>query len=152
NAELARHLYPGWVVRFYVDDTVPLDITRRLWELETEVVEMPRNHGIIGKLWRLLIADERGFARWLVRDVESRLNYRERRAVDEWIASGAPFHVMRDHPNHQQAIPAFGCGGICGVVENMRGRIVAWPDKEHDRQDEMFLETVVWPQVKDAAL
>ena len=44
--------------------------------------------------------------RYIIRDVDSRLNIRERFAVEEWINSDKQFHLMRDHP--QQAAVIMG--------------------------------------------
>lgn len=88
----------------------------------------------------------------MVRDADSRFNYRERRAVDEWIESGAPFHVMRDHPNHGKAIMGCSFGGARGVVTGTQEAIDAWENKRDYGADESFLEHHFWSQVKDRAL
>jgi hypothetical protein len=49
-----------------------------------------------GMLWRFTVAADPTVDRFIVRDVDSRLNYRERLAVEEWIQSGRPIHIMRD--------------------------------------------------------
>ena len=77
----------------------------------------------------LLAADNPGIVRRTVRDVDNRLNHREHRAVDEWIASGVPFHLMRDHLWHQRPILAYSFGGLRNVSPGMRGAIEAWPEK-----------------------
>jgi len=51
-------------------------------------------------LWRFSVAGDDSVDRYIVRDVDSRLNARERFAVEEWIVSGNPLHLMRDHPYH----------------------------------------------------
>jgi hypothetical protein len=155
NAEMAKHVYPGWTLRFYVDDTVPADIVGQLHHLKAEIVRVPRGHDQSGSLWRLAAADDPGFARWMIRDCDSRLTYRERRAVDEWIEGGAPFHVIRDHPYHKQPIMACAFGGARASIPDMAGKISSWSAAaRNDRYgtDEAFLAAVVWPLVKDSAL
>jgi hypothetical protein len=153
NVRLAGHVYPGWRCRFYVDDTVPADCVQRLRAGGAEVVAMPRpTRPLEGAFWRFLAADDEGFERWIVRDADSRLGYRERRAVDEWIESGASFHIMRDHPWHRGAIMAGGFGGVRGVVADMAGKVRAWTDVGYYGADEAFLATVVYPLVRDRAL
>ena len=39
-----------------------------------------------------------------MRDSDSRLNPRERFAVEEWIQSGKAVHTIRDHPNHERPL------------------------------------------------
>ena len=50
--------------------------------------------------------------RFIVRDADSRLNPRERLAVEEWIASGKRIHSIRDHPNHDRPLNGGMWGGV----------------------------------------
>ena len=50
-------------------------------------------------VWRFLIASDPSVGRYIIRDADSRLSERKA-AVSEWIESGKKFHVMRDHPSH----------------------------------------------------
>ena len=85
-----------------------------------------------------------------VRDSDSRLNAREKAAVDEWLASGASIHVMRDHPNHKRPINAGMFGGRRDALrgKSMAGLVRAWRDKKAYGGDLRFLNRVVWPLVK----
>lgn len=148
NAKLAKHVYPGWITRYYIDDSVPREVIEALDRLDVELVSMPRSKGEFGKFWRFLVADDNSVARWIVRDVDSRLNYRERRAVDAWIKSGLPFHIIRDHPGHRQPIMGCALGGIRGAINGMTAAVEPW---QH-RNDEAFLAEVVWPLIKDRTL
>ncbi|HMD53702.1 MAG TPA: tetratricopeptide repeat protein [Phycisphaerae bacterium] len=152
NARLVRHIYPGWTLRFYVDSSVPATVIVQLKQLKAEVFIMPDGAGMYGLFWRFLAADDPGFARWMVRDADSRLNYRERRAVDEWIESGLPFHTMRDHPAHLRPIMGCAFGGVRGALPNMQQTIAAWPTKGKYADDESMLAEVIYPLVKDSML
>ena len=52
------------------------------------------------KIWRFLPACDETVSVMLSRDLDSPLTRRERAAIDEWLSSTLPFHVMRDHPFH----------------------------------------------------
>ena len=39
NVLVAKELYPGWIMRFYLDETVPEDFRQLLCGLDAEVVE-----------------------------------------------------------------------------------------------------------------
>ena len=52
--------------------------------------------------------------RYVVRDADSRLNVRERFAVEEWIQSGTEVHAMHDHMNHGQNLN----GGMWGATQS----------------------------------
>ena len=51
-------------------------------------------------LWRFLPLSDPLVDVVLSRDLDSALNEREAAAVEEWLQSGANFHLMRDHPKH----------------------------------------------------
>jgi hypothetical protein len=51
-----------------------------------------------------------------VRDADSVLNLRERLAVDDWLASGRWFHIMRDWWSHTDLVLAGMWGGVAGVL------------------------------------
>jgi hypothetical protein len=152
NALLAKHLYPGWVARFYVDGSVPRATIDQLAGLHADLVFMPPSERLSGTFWRFAAADDRRFAYWLVRDADSRLNIRDRAAVDAWIASGKPFHVMRDHPDHANPIMACSFGGVGGYPGGMAAAADSWPRKSSYCDDEAFLAAVIWPRVKDDAM
>lgn len=152
NARMARQVYPGWTSRFYVDDTVPATTIDQLRYLKAEVIEMPTSEGASGTFWRFLVADDPGYERWIVRDVDSRLGYRDRRAVDEWIESGQPFHIMRDHPWQSRCIPGGMFGGLRGVLGGITRDVEAWQQKQKYGDDQAFLQQVVYPKIKDIAL
>lgn len=151
NAKMARDIYPEWVIRFYVDESVPSEILESLDKEKAEIVKMPKNG--FGLFWRFLATDDQGFSRWLIRDCDSRLTYRERRAVDEWIASGLPYHVMRDHPHHIKAIMGGTFGGLTcnSIIKNLGTWMMKHAAKSYD-SDQRFLAANVWPLIKSQCL
>lgn len=154
NAQLGPHVYPGWRCRFYCDDSVPIPIMDELRRLGAEV-HMIRDKALLGMkaLWRFLAADDAKADRFICRDTDSRLNVQEALAVDAWIKSGKPFHVMRDHPYHMEVMLAGMWGGVTRVLPNVRelSRVVAGfsPNRWNDQE---FLRDVVWPLVRDHTL
>lgn len=53
-----------------------------------------------GMFYRFLVAVDHNVDRYIIRDVDSRLNSRDRLAVEEWINSKLAIHIERDHVNH----------------------------------------------------
>jgi hypothetical protein len=156
NAKLIQWIYPGWTARFYVDESIPQAVLKQLHSQHAEIVVMPLSWDQEGIFWRFLVADEPGYQCWLVRDADSRLNYRERRAVDDWLDSGREFHVMRDHPAHCKPIMGAMFGGLRGALPNMALLIDDWrtasrPYGRHG-DDETFLAEIIWPLVQDRSL
>ena len=74
--------------------------------------------------------------RFLVRDCDARLSAPEADLVRQWINSGYPFHVVRDHALHNELM--IGClwGGRtdCGIdiVALMRRYFAGTPRRDTD--------------------
>ncbi len=77
-----------------------------------------------GLFWRFLVEDDPDVDFFLVRDADSVMNIKECAAVEDWLASGKAFHVMRDLPIHAELILAGMWGAHRGNIGNMRQRIV----------------------------
>ena len=118
NAELAKEIYPDWTCRFYVGKSVSADVINSLIQYDnTEVFVMNEQGDWTGMFWRFYPASDSDVSVMISRDTDSRLDMREKLAVDEWLVSGKSFHIMRDHPFHATEI----LGGMWGV----RGTILA---------------------------
>jgi Uncharacterised nucleotidyltransferase len=151
NAQLAPEIYSGWTLRVYCSPEVPvLDVLR---SLGADVRIVPAAPGQGGLFWRFLPAGETELDHVIVRDADSRLNVREKAAVDAWIASGRPFHVMRDHVHHRtQPMLAgmWGCRG--GSIPDIRERIARFARGARKHEDTKFLREEVWPLARRRCL
>ena len=151
NCQLAPIIYPGWQLRIYVEEGHPL-IPQLIAE-GAEIVSMPLSEGTTGMFWRFLAASDPDVERVIFRDLDSRLNVREKAAVDAWIASGKAAHVMRDHVHHQMWKMFGGMWGIKGgVIKNMAEMIERHPDKTNRMQDVYFLISNVYPLIEHDCL
>jgi hypothetical protein len=113
NAELAKEIYPDWICRFYIGDDVSDDIVSQLDDFDnTEVIIMEhKENDWQGMFWRFYAVNANDDVDYVIfRDTDSRLSVREREAVKEWMDSGKYFHIMRDHPYHNEPI----MGGMWG--------------------------------------
>jgi len=121
NAELREKIYPDWTMVVYYDNSVPETTINRLKELGVLTIDMT-NKNIYGMFWRFFAESLPDSEYAIFRDSDSRITFREKLAVDEWITSGKSLHVMRDHPAH--GIP-FGnnemgiLGGMWGIKSNV---------------------------------
>jgi len=157
NVKLAPKVFPGWYVRFYHDDSVPRD---KLEELKSySYVELRRitdiSGAIAGMFWRFLVADDLSVDRYTVRDSDSRLNAREKAAVDEWIESGLAIHTIRDHPNHNRPMNGGMWGGSKGAFAHgpsMTEMVKAYSSRSGYGADLDFLTVKVWPRIKDSQM
>lgn len=72
-------------------------------------------------------------------------------AVEEWIRSGYPFHIMRDHVNHCIVMNGGMWGGVhgaLGVAGGMQKLVEDWDARNEYMADLHFLEERIWPIVK----
>ena len=107
NVELSKTIYPDWICRFYCGKSVPSDIIEKLKSYDNvEVIEMDEDGNWSGMFWRFYACEDADVM--ITRDTDSRLSFREKFAVDEWLNSDKDFHIMRDHPYHNVLI----LGGI----------------------------------------
>lgn len=120
NAKLAREIYPGWNCRFYCANDVPNPIIFQLEDFDnTEIVHMNKPGDWTSMFWRFEPAGENDIDVMISRDTDSRLNFREKAAVDEWLNSDFGFHIMRDHPWHGYPV----LGGMWGAKLNTLPKI-----------------------------
>ena len=98
NAELMRLIYPDWKMILYYDDSVPSETISKLETLDCILIKVDDFE--YGCFWRFFAADIDDCELVIFRDTDSRINLRERDAVNAWIETGKSLHVMRDHPAH----------------------------------------------------
>lgn len=145
NCLLAPKIYPDWVVRFYIDDTIPTAIEKLLRSFEhVEVVVMPRHRGSEAMLWRFLPAAEWDTA-MISRDADSWISVREKACVDQWLESKKNFHIIRDHCYHSQKI----MGGMWGtrncILPKMAEEVENFSREK--TYDQGFLAEVIYPNI-----
>jgi hypothetical protein len=154
NARIAPHIYYGWTTRFYCDSSVPLDAVEELRRAGAQIVPVtdPALQAI-RPLWRFMVSDDPEVDWFVCRDTDSRLNCQELLAVEEWLRSGLPFHVMRDHIQHMELMLAGMWGGAAGVLPNLRQRLLGAPEYANNRfADQAFLMNEVWPLIRDQVM
>lgn len=120
NAEMIKVWYPEWVMRIFVSGVSRAAVEELKREApEAEIVECKLITPVISRNMELrwLSHDDPNVERFVVRDLDSVPGLREMLAVNEWIASGLSFHVMRDHPSH--AVPVLG--GTWGATRGAFG-------------------------------
>lgn len=158
NAELAKNIYPGWAVVIYCAKNVPSAIKSKLQQLGVDVREPVQ--GIENRMFdRFCVIDDPQFDFVVVRDCDSRLSLREKRAVDMWLASTHQFHSMADHPAHTLPLGGglFGVkkGAVLGVIEAIKCSGLA--SKPYTREtgyglDQTFLTKFLWPTARKSVL
>jgi len=166
NAALARLYYPGWTCRFYVGSAsgaVPEPAIAELRRAGAEIVYddsdsdtngssgSSSGSGNAAMFSRFRVALDPSVSRFIVRDVDSRLNARESAAVDAWVSSGLPVHIMRDHPTHCKYSILGGMWGATNASLPALGQALRqWRDKSAWGDDMDFLTKHVWSEIQAA--
>jgi hypothetical protein len=115
NAELALSVYPQWKLRFYIGESVPNQIIYTLEDFKhVQLVQESTLGDWSSMFWRFKAAFDCDADAVIFRDTDSRLNLREKVAVDQWLESNKTVHIMRDHPHHRFPI----LGGMWGYRNN----------------------------------
>ena len=154
NARHAARAYPGWICRFYISDSVPKNIVHQLQEYGAEVINMGRHFGYEASLWRFLAMVDPEVDIAVSRDADSRFTKCELLMVNEWLASGKKFHVMR-WDLHNTPIMA-GLWGVRGGIPNLRelleNKLRLDVTTDGKGVDQVFLEDNLYPQMKGNVL
>ena len=99
--------------------------------------------------WRFYPAFLENDVIMISRDTDSRLNMREKIAVDEWLASDKDFHIMRDHCCHRMRILAGMWGSKNNVLNPLAGALFNYIKPNVKFYDQIFLQDVVYPVIKN---
>ena len=119
NAELQKSIYPSWKCKFFVNQGVDKAVVSDLISLGAEVKIINAPVDFKSKFVRMEIAVEQ-VDRFIIRDCDSRLNSKESRAVADWITSGKPVHIMRDHKKHTSPMMGGMWGAVKGFIPDER--------------------------------
>jgi len=150
NAELAKTVYPGWKCRFYCGSDVPNMIIFNLELFDNvELIHMNRPGDWTSMLWRAHPAAEEDVEVVISRDTDSRLNMREKEAVDVWLASEQGFHIMRDHPHHRYPVLGGMWGAKKGTVPLMKQLIEEFGGTDQYGTDYIFFQKKVLPTLRE---
>jgi protein O-GlcNAc transferase len=157
NADLAKKHYPDWTSIFYCAASVPSSVVDELSSKDNVIVRMMNEEGNKkSAIWRFFPAEEEGIELLISRDCDSRLSNREAIAVNEWIASGKDFHIMRDHPYHGGHPILAGMFGVRGLklkgIKNAAEEFVKSKDQNYKAADQDFLASWVWPKLERGEL
>ena len=153
NCKLAPIIYPGWQVWIYHGNKVSAHLLGQLKACPSvKLIDMSHENDIPPMAWRFLPAASPYIKAFIARDIDSRLSMREKRAVDEWLASDKTFHVMRDHPSHSNYPISGGMwgargGSIKGIRELMRGKVGSGY-----LDDMAFLQQSIWPLAQSSIM
>ena len=149
NAKQCREFFPDWKIRIYHNDSVSDELLGTLRELGVETVRVDPK-GTYGTFWRFRPLFEPDLEHVLVRDIDSRITWRDVRCVNEWLESGKKFLNIRDHPSHYDWPIMGGMFGIrTGALPLSLVPIMDQYALIHQYvSDQVFLARHVWDYMK----
>ncbi len=151
NAELAKEIYPDYECWYYVDNTVPEDVLNKLASFDNTKIFM--NSSGNKMMWKFRACSDPNVQVFLSRDCDSRVNKREKEAVDAWLNSDKNFHAMRDHPVFHQPLILGGMWGVRnGLLIDMEFHMSNISVEDSYGHDQKFIQEVVWPIVENTTL
>lgn len=156
NAVDQPNIYPNWTCRFYIDDSVPLDVVHRLIVEGAQVIKVEeRAQAWPGPMWRFLALEDENLYRVLFRDADSVISTREAEAVEEWLHSDCRFHCLRDSATHTELMLAGLWGVVAGSIaplEQLTALFFSAAVESRHFADQYFLRQYIWPYARQSLL
>ncbi|MCV2401985.1 hypothetical protein OFY17_03700 [Marinomonas sp. C2222] len=155
NVKAVQQIFPDFICRFYIDESVPKQVQSRLVAEKAEVVLVESDfRPLPGTMWRFLALDDEEVAVVICRDADSVVSMREKAIVEEWLSSDFKAHVIRDFPSHCELLLAGLFGIKRGAISPIKGAMLGFVEaaKNGRYTDQQFLRHCIWPQIKLTAL
>jgi hypothetical protein len=154
NAILTKRIYGNdWEARFYCDENIPKWVIDKLSSLGSQIVICRNVKGPWeGLFWRFNPASSADVSVVISRDIDSRLNSREKYAVNEWLSSDKGFHIMRDCYMHDVPILGGMWGAKRGCIPEMMALISQWATFDRRGVDQDFLGQIIYPRIKNNSM
>ena len=148
NLKLMSEIYPNWIARVYYSNDVPEKYINESKKYNCELVLKERKGVYDGTIWRFLPLLDKDVELFVCRDCDSRINYREKAAVDEWLNSDKCLHTMRDSIHHNDVIQAgmFGIKNILVKKYNIDFQKILFSNYNFNNRntDQIVLKKYIW--------
>lgn len=154
NLDIIRREFPDWHAIVYVGTDVPESFRNTLRSHSFCVVVPVSTTGHTLMLHRFCAIDHPDVEIMCVRDADSRIHSRDQWTIREFLRSQYMVHIIRDHRFH--TIPIVGGmwgmkrGALPTTMQSLMASHFTSPAKFND--DQLFLQNIVYPIVKDRAL
>lgn len=155
NIELIQRHFPEAYTFVYIGNDVPESFQIELQARQHVILRYTRETGPKNMIHRFFAIDEPEVDVMFVRDADSRVHWKDRWAIREFLANpNAKVHIIRDNPQHTTAI----MGGLWGMKKidnfNIRSMYEGWKS-EHEHGmgiDQNFLIDCVYPKITSVML
>jgi hypothetical protein len=162
NLVLIKTHYPGWVVYLYLGSDTDAAFRERMLADPTVRVRDTAIAGAKNMVHRFFAIDEPDVDVCFFRDADSRIHWKDRWAINNFMKTGYTCHIIRDQPDHNARIMGGLWGLRKGAVPSMRALWSGWTpasagygdpnDLEGYGVDQNFACLAVYPRVAEQAL
>jgi hypothetical protein len=118
NLELSKIIYPDWICRIYYSNEVPIETIEKISHYENVELILINETEKFPEISKFLSIDDDDVEVMIVRDTDSRLSYREKSCVDEFLNSNFTTHSIRDNISHTNMN-----SGLWGIKKNDKIKI-----------------------------
>jgi hypothetical protein len=154
NIALIHTHFPGWGIFVYIGNDVPSSFVNTLVARGVQI-RYTNDVGPINMIHRFLAIEEPGVDIMIVRDADSRVHWKDRWAIREFVKSPYLAHTIRDNPVH--LIPMLG--GLWGLKRSAGIPVYSCFQHYKENQvtlemgkDQTFLNMYIWYRVRHSLL
>lgn len=146
NARQVQEHFPGWNMWVYHDNSVPRETLDSLEKFE-HIKLFEVTDGSYGMFWRFMALFEPNLDAVLVRDLDSRITWRDVRCVNDWLESPFRLSVIRDHEEHYKVPILGGLFGLKGgpLPRHLLSSMNQYAQVHKYNMDQIWLGHHVWP-------
>jgi hypothetical protein len=156
NICLAGIYFPTWKVYVYVGSDVPEPFIERMEACTNVVIRRTGMTGSKNMIQRFYAIDEPDVEIMMVRDADSRIHWRDRWCIREFLKTDLDAHNIRDNREHTAKI----MGGLWGLRKTagicMRKEYESYVEDTslgwRHAHDQNFLGDVIYPKIVDRML
>ncbi len=155
NIVMIQAFFPEWVTYVYIGPDVTDDMRKFLAYYPTVRIRETGETGAINMIHRFYAIDEPDVDLMMVRDADSRIHWKDRWAIRQFVASSFQAHTHRDHRDHT----ALMMGGLWGIRKtagiNIRAEYAIFKENPAEHKlghDQNFLIERIYPKVFDNLL
>lgn len=110
NYNLMKIIFPGWILRVYIDSTTNMDFIAKV--KNNDNIEIIKINSLLGPMYyRFFPISDPNVEMFISRDLDSIITYYEKNMITEWIDSDKQLHLIHEVlPGHRHTI----MGGMFG--------------------------------------
>jgi hypothetical protein len=155
NIRIIQEYFPDWKIFVYVSPDVTPRMLERLRTHPQVVLHYTGEYGAINMIHRFYAIDEPDVEIMMCRDADSRVHWKDRWAIQEFLKSSYLAHTIRDNIEHTATMMGglWGMRKIPGIsLYDLHEEFKANPVNWGVGYDQSFLNDKLYPRVVDIIL